>query len=177
MAKIKTEIGQAEVKLKGVQADLVKMEKQKLTQDELKRQYDILQKNVVQAMGELKVNEVIVPAEEDGGKVLSGLIYDKIDIKYDEDKLLESLGKTRFNQVSDRILVADQGKLKEFLKQHPEFRDEMKEMITANSSLNVKKLDLAFEHGIFTLQDIQGCYEKKVTKVFKLQRKKEKGEA
>jgi hypothetical protein len=69
-------------------------------------------------------------------------------------------------------MVVEQEGLKEFVKNHPELRDELKAFINKVEVIDERKLGLALEHGNISLKDIAGCYEVKDTDVFKLQRVK-----
>lgn len=121
-------------------------------------------------MVEKDVEEYIVDDGQD--KVLSALLYKRVSIKYDLEKLKRNLSKQKLKAVSDSFLTVEEQGLRDFLKAHPNLKDELKQFIRKQSFINEAKLESMFQAGIIDVKDLKDCYTTTATNVLKLQRKK-----
>ena len=119
-----------------------------------------------------KIDEAIIDDSDE--EYLSFLVYDKMVIKYDEKALKEKLSKEQLAMITDTSLSVDKVILKRFLAKHPGLRDELKDMIKAEKTINYTKLDYTFAIGHIKLIDLKGAYKTEVKKIMVMKRKKKK---
>jgi hypothetical protein len=119
-----------------------------------------------------KIDEAVIDDSDE--EYLSFLVYDKMVIKYDEKALKEKLSKEQLAMITDINLSIDRVALKKFLAKHPDLRDELKEMVKSEKTINYTKLDYAFAIGHIKLNDLKGAYKTDVKKVMVMKRKKKK---
>ena len=149
---------------------LVAMDVNKKQREELEALYKESEGFVKNFIKEKRVDEVQL---DDGtAELISGMIYDRVTILYDEDKIKAALNKDQWKEVTDEMFVVSKSGLNAFTKAHPELKAELKQFITKSVHFNEKKLDVAYERGVVSLKEIDGCFRTNVTEVFKFSRKK-----
>ena len=142
---------------------ILKIEAKELEAKKLTDEASTYRKQVKIEMLDNKIDSYIV--EDDDPKFLQASVYTSSRVSYDIEMIKEKLPK-------ETLMVVEQEGLKEFVKNHPELRDELKAFINKVEVIDERKLGLALEHGNISLKDIAGCYEVKETDTFKLQRVK-----
>ena len=139
---------------------------------QLQTKADIARKQVKADMLGNGIDAYVVDDDETNPKFLQASVYTMRKISYDVEAIKEKLSKEQRKLVTKTIMVAEQTGLKEFIKRHPELRDEVKEFVSKVDMIDEHKLGLAIEYGNVTLKDIEGCYSVNESDVFKMQRVK-----
>ena len=116
------------------------------------------------------IKEVIV--EKDSVTPLSALLYTRTSVSYDKDKMKAQLAKEQWKRIVEKQFVCEQKELKNFIKAHPDLKDEVKKFIKVQDDISAVKLDNALKLGFISLNDLKGTYEVKETNILKIQRKK-----
>lgn len=116
------------------------------------------------------IKEVIV--QQDSVTPLSALLYTRTSVSYDKDKMKAQLAKEQWKRIVEKQFVCEQKKLKNFIKAHPDLKDEVKKFIKVQDDISAVKLDNALKLGFISLNDLKGTYEVKETNILKIQRKK-----
>lgn len=116
------------------------------------------------------IKEVIV--QQDSVTPLSALLYTRISVSYDKDKMKAQLAKEQWKRIVEKQFVCEQKELKNFIKAHPDLKDEVKKFIKVQDDISAVKLDNALKLGFISLNDLKGTYEVKETNILKIQRKK-----
>lgn len=130
----------------------------------------LIRKQVKSDMVENKIDAYVV--EDEDTKFLQASVYTSSKVSYDIEAIKAKLSKEQRKLVSNTLIVAEQEGLKEFIKRHPELRDELKAFLSKVEVIDEHKLGLALEHGNISINDIAGCYEVKESDVLKIQRVK-----
>lgn len=116
------------------------------------------------------IKEVIV--QQDSVTPLSALLYTRTSVSYDKDKMKAQLAKEQWKRIVEKQFVCEQKELKNFIKAHPDLKDEVKKFIKVQDDISAVKLDNALKLGFISLNDLKGTYEVKETNILKIQRKK-----
>lgn len=116
------------------------------------------------------IKEVIV--QQDSVTPLSALLYTRASVSYDKDKMKAQLAKEQWKRIVEKQFVCEQKELKNFIKAHPDLKDEVKKFIKVQDDISAVKLDNALKLGFISLNDLKGTYEVKETNILKIQRKK-----
>lgn len=116
------------------------------------------------------IKEVIV--QQDSVTPLSALLYTRTSVSYDKDKMKAQLAKEQWKRIVEKQFVCEQKELKNFIKAHPDLKDEVKKFIKVRDDISAVKLDNALKLGFISLNDLKGTYEVKETNILKIQRKK-----
>lgn len=116
------------------------------------------------------IKEVIV--QQDSVTPLSALLYTRTSVSYDKDKMKVQLAKEQWKRIVEKQFVCEQKELKNFIKAHPDLKDEVKKFIKVQDDISAVKLDNALKLGFISLNDLKGTYEVKETNILKIQRKK-----
>ena len=116
------------------------------------------------------IKEVIV--QQDSVTPLSALLYTRTSVSYDKDKMKAQLAKEQWKRIVEKQFVCEQKELKNFIKAHPDLKDEVKKFIKVQDDISAVKLDNALKLGVISLNDLKGTYEVKETNILKIQRKK-----
>lgn len=116
------------------------------------------------------IKEVIV--QQDSVTPLSALLYTRTSVSYDKDKMKAQLAKEQWKRIVEKQFVCEQKELKNFIKAHPDLKDEVKKFIKVQDDISAVKLDNALKLGFISLNDLKGAYEVKETNILKIQRKK-----
>lgn len=116
------------------------------------------------------IKEVIV--QQDSVTPLSALLYTRTSVSYDKDKMKAQLTKEQWKRIVEKQFVCEQKELKNFIKAHPDLKDEVKKFIKVQDDISAVKLDNALKLGFISLNDLKGTYEVKETNILKIQRKK-----
>ena len=116
------------------------------------------------------IKEVIV--QLDSVTPLSALLYTRTSVSYDKDKMKAQLAKEQWKRIVEKQFVCEQKELKNFIKAHPDLKDEVKKFIKVQDDISAVKLDNALKLGFISLNDLKGTYEVKETNILKIQRKK-----
>lgn len=116
------------------------------------------------------IKEVIV--QQDSVTPLSALLYTRTSVSYDKDKMKAQLAKEQWKRIVEKQFVCEQKELKNFIKAHPDLKDEVKKFIKVQDDISAVKLDNALKLGFISLNDLKGTYEAKETNILKIQRKK-----
>ena len=116
------------------------------------------------------IKEVIV--QQDSVTPLSALLYTRTSVSYDKDKMKAQLAKEQWKRIVEKQFVCEQKELKNFIKAHPDLKDEVKKFIKVQDDISAAKLDNALKLGFISLNDLKGTYEVKETNILKIQRKK-----
>lgn len=116
------------------------------------------------------IKEVIV--QQDSVTPLSALLYTRTSVSYDKDKMKAQLVKEQWKRIVEKQFVCEQKELKNFIKAHPDLKDEVKKFIKVQDDISAVKLDNALKLGFISLNDLKGTYEVKETNILKIQRKK-----
>lgn len=116
------------------------------------------------------IKEVIV--QQDSVTPLSALLYTRTSVSYDKDKMKAQLAKEQWKRIVEKQFVCEQKELKNFIKAHPDLKDEVKKFINVQDDISAVKLDNALKLGFISLNDLKGTYEVKETNILKIQRKK-----
>lgn len=149
---------------------ILKIEEKELEAKKLTNEANAYRNQVKTEMLDNNIDAYIV--EDDNPKFLQASVYTSSRVSYDLEMIKAKLPKEKRKLVSNTLMVAEQEGLKQFIKNHPELRDELKTFIKKVEVIDEHKLGLALQHGNISLKDIDGCYEVKDTNVFKLQRVK-----
>lgn len=149
---------------------LLKIEANELKLKKLKTEADEWRNQAKKNMLDKKIDVYVV--EDKDPKFLQASVFVMSKVNYDLETIKAKLSKSQRNLVSNTLMVAEQEGLKEFVKNHPELRDELKAFVSKVDVIDERKLGLALDQGLITLKDIEGCYEVKDSDVFKLQRVK-----
>jgi len=149
---------------------ILKIEEKELEAKKLTNEANAYRNQVKTEMLDNNIDVYIV--EDDNPKFLQASVYTSSRVSYDLEMIKAKLPKEKRKLVSNTLMVAEQEGLKQFIKNHPELRDELKTFINKVEVIDEHKLGLALQHGNISLKDIDGCYEVKDTNVFKLQRVK-----
>jgi hypothetical protein len=149
---------------------ILEIEAKELEAKKLTNEANAYRKQIKAEMLDNKIDSYIV--EDDNPKFLQASVYTSSRVSYDLEMIKAKLPKEKRKLVSNTLMVAEQEGLKQFIKNHPELRDELKTFINKVEVIDEHKLGLALQHGNISLKDIDGCYEVKDTNVFKLQRVK-----
>jgi len=149
---------------------ILKIEEKELEAKKLTNEANAYRNQVKTEMLDNNIDAYIV--EDDNPKFLQASVYTSSRVSYDLEMIKAKLPKEKRKLVSNTLMVAEQEGLKQFIKNHPELRDELKTFINKVEVIDEHKLGLALQHGSISLKDIDGCYEVKDTNVFKLQRVK-----
>lgn len=149
---------------------ILEIEAKELEAKKLTDEANTYRKQIKTEMLDNKIDAYIV--EDDNPKFLQASVYTSSRVSYDLEMIKAKLPKEKRKLVSNTLMVVEQEGLKEFVKNHPELRDELKAFINKVEVIDEHKLGLALEHGNISLKDIEDCYEVKETDVFKLQRVK-----
>lgn len=149
---------------------LLKIEANELKAKKLNTEADEWRKQAKKNMLDKKIDVYVV--EDKDPKFLQASVFVMSKVNYDLESIKTKLSKSQRNLVSNTLMVAEQEGLKEFVKNHPELRDELKAFVSKVDVIDERKLGLALDQGLITLKDIEGCYEVKDSDVFKLQRVK-----
>lgn len=137
---------------------------------QLKTKADIARKKIKADLIGNGIDAYIVDNDETNPKFLQASVYTMRKINYDVEAIRERLSKEQRKLVTETIMIAEQTGLKEFVKRHPELREEIKGFVSKIDMVDEHKLGLAIEHGNVTLKDIEGCYSVNESDVFKMQR-------
>lgn len=97
-------------------------------------------------------------------------------ISYDLVKIQNSLSKKKLAKVSDALYMADEDGLKEFLKENPEMKDELKKFIKKAYIINEGKLAKALNENKITKEEISTGYKNLEYNTLRIQRVKKKNE-
>lgn len=116
------------------------------------------------------IKEVIV--QQDSVTPLSALLYTRTSVSYNKDKMKAQLAKEQWKRIVEKQFVCEQKELKNFIKAHPDLKDEVKKFIKVQDDISAVKLDNALKLGFISLNDLKGTYEVKETNILKIQRKK-----
>lgn len=116
------------------------------------------------------IKEVII--QQDSVIPLSALLYTRTSVSYDKDKMKAQLAKEQWKRIVEKQFVCEQKELKNFIKAHPDLKDEVKKFIKVQDDISAVKLDNALKLGFISLNDLKGTYEVKETNILKIQRKK-----
>lgn len=116
------------------------------------------------------IKEVII--QQDSVTPLSALLYTRTSVSYDKDKMKAQLAKEQWKRIVEKQFVCEQKELKNFIKAHPDLKDEVKKFIKVQDDISAVKLDNALKLGFISLNDLKGTYEVKETNILKIQRKK-----
>lgn len=116
------------------------------------------------------IKEVII--QQDSVTPLSALLYTRTSVSYDKDKMKAQLAKEQWKRIVEKQFVCEQKELKNFIKVHPDLKDEVKKFIKVQDDISAVKLDNALKLGFISLNDLKGTYEVKETNILKIQRKK-----
>lgn len=116
------------------------------------------------------IKEVII--QQDSVTPLSALLYTRTSISYDKDKMKAQLAKEQWKRIVEKQFICEQKELKNFIKAHPDLKDEVKKFINVQDDISAVKLDNALKLGFISLNDLKGTYEVKETNILKIQRKK-----
>lgn len=138
----------------------------------LKTKSDLARKQIKGSMLSDKIDSYIVDDDETNPKFLQASVYTSKKVTYDVEAIKNKLSKEQRKLVTKSIMVAEENGLREFIKNHPELRDEIKLFVSKASIIDEHKLGLALEHGVVTLDDIDGCYDVVESDVLKMQRVK-----
>lgn len=149
---------------------ILEIEAKELEAKKLTNEANAYRNQVKTEMLDNKIDSYIV--EDDNPKFLQASVYTSSRVSYDLEMIKAKLPKEKRKLVSNTLMVAEQEGLKQFIKNHPELRDELKTFINKVEVIDEHKLGLALQYGNISLKDIDGCYEVKDTNVFKLQRVK-----
>lgn len=149
---------------------LLKIEANELKSKKLNAEADEWRKQAKKNMLDKKIDVYVV--EDKDPKFLQASVFVMSKVNYDLESIKTKLSKSQRNLISNTLMVAEQEGLKEFVKNHPELRDELKAFVSKVDVIDERKLGLALDQGLITLKDIEGCYEVKDSDVFKLQRVK-----
>lgn len=120
--------------------------------------------------------------EHSGKKQLSNddcvvFISERTNVEYDIDKLLEKLDKELTDQfISKEFTISDWSRFVAFMKSKNISGKELKPYILTKRSIDKTKLSKLYDQKKLTIQDIEGCYEAKVTKSVVLRLKNAKQE-
>lgn len=149
---------------------LLKIESNEVEAKRLNDEASTIRKQIKIDMVDNKIGSYIV--EDDNPKFLQASIYTSSKVSYDIEAIKSKLTKEQRKLVSNSLMVAEQEGLKNFIKNHPELKNELKEFVNKVEVIDERKLGLALEQGNISLNDIADCYEVKETDVFKVQRVK-----
>lgn len=116
------------------------------------------------------IKEVII--QQDSVIPLSALLYTRTSVSYDKDKMKAQLAKEQWKRIVEKQFICEQKELKNFIKAHPDLKDEVKKFINVQDDISAVKLDNALKLGFISLNDLKGTYEVKETNILKIQRKK-----
>jgi hypothetical protein len=116
------------------------------------------------------IKEVII--QQDSVTPLSALLYTRTSVSYDKDKMKAQLAKEQWKRIVEKQFICEQKELKNFIKAHPDLKDEVKKFINVQDDISAVKLDNALKLGFISLNDLKGTYEVKETNILKIQRKK-----
>ena len=116
------------------------------------------------------IKEVII--QQDSVTPLSALLYTRTSVSYDKDKMKAQLAKEQWKRIVEKQFICEQKELKNFIKAHPDLKDEVKKFIKVQDDISAVKLDNALKLGFISLNDLKGTYEVKETNILKIQRKK-----
>lgn len=116
------------------------------------------------------IKEVVI--QQDSVTPLSALLYTRTSVSYDKDKMKAQLAKEQWKRIVEKQFVCEQKELKNFIKAHPDLKDEVKKFIKVQDDISAVKLDNALKLGFISLNDLKGTYEVKETNILKIQRKK-----
>lgn len=116
------------------------------------------------------IKEVII--QQDSVTPLSALLYTRTSVSYDKDKMKAQLAKEQWKRIVEKQFICEQKELKNFIKAHPDLKDEVKKFISVQDDISAVKLDNALKLGFISLNDLKGTYEVKETNILKIQRKK-----
>ena len=155
-----------------VESFMLAMEKCKVKKAKIDEQYSTWEKELKTNMLSDNVEKYVVDDDVESDKFLQASVYERTDIKYNISDIEQSLSKDQKKQVSDSLYVVDQSGLKQFIKQHPELKTELKQFISKVSAINEQKLGLAIDHGLIDINIIKPHIQSSVTPIFKLQRVK-----
>lgn len=145
-------------------------ERIKQTIDVKQRELNEIRDSLKDEIEESKYDEYLL--YDDNELPLSAAVHHNISIDYDTEKLKQRLDKHQLREVCDSILVVDQSSFSEFLEHHPEVRKELRKCIHKVSTVNIDKLNIAYERGVITQADLKGCYTVSKRPVLKIQRKR-----
>lgn len=116
------------------------------------------------------IKEVVI--QQDSVTPLSALLYTRTSVSYDKDKMKAQLAKEQWKRIVEKQFICEQKELKNFIKAHPDLKDEVKKFIKVQDDISAVKLDNALKLGFISLNDLKGTYEVKETNILKIQRKK-----
>lgn len=116
------------------------------------------------------IKEVVI--QQDSVTPLSALLYTRTSVSYDKDKMKAQLAKEQWKRIVEKQFICEQKELKNFIKAHPDLKDEVKKFINVQDDISAVKLDNALKLGFISLNDLKGTYEVKETNILKIQRKK-----
>lgn len=106
-------------------------------------------------------DELIVEDDVEGvaaGKNLTAQRVVKTKVKFDPIKIKQNLSSQKWRKCIDCSFIISESGLKTFLKNHPDLRDEMKAIVNRQEVFVEKKLDVLFDRGEVTLNELDGCY-------------------
>lgn len=137
---------------------------------ELKKDNKAQTDDIKEQMLNAGIKEVII--QQDSVTPLSALLYTRTSVSYDKDKMKAQLAKEQWKRIVEKQFVCEQKELKNFIKAHPDLKDEVKKFIKVQDDISAVKLDNALKLGFISLNDLKGTYEVKETNILKIQRKK-----
>lgn len=137
---------------------------------ELEKDNKVQTDDIKEQMLNAGIKEVIV--QQDSVTPLSALLYTRTSVSYDKDKMKAQLAKEQWKRIVEKQFVCEQKELKNFIKAHPDLKDEVKKFIKVQDDISAVKLDNALKLGFISLNDLKGTYEVKETNILKIQRKK-----
>lgn len=104
-------------------------------------------------------------------------VQERTTVDYDIDAILETLDKELSDQFVDKSYkVTDWARFVSFMKDRGISGKEIKKFFLVEKKIDKEKLGKLYEHGIVSIEDLQGCYEAKVTKSVALRLKNAKRE-
>jgi len=138
---------------------------------EFSLEYDSLRKKIQQHFDTNSAENVIVA---DGIRVSK---RSKIYITYFAEKLREKVSKSTFSKITSRTYyIKDINSLVELLKEAGIKPLQFKKLIDVKIEVKGDAIKQMYEVGDITKEDLDGCYEVKVTNFIDMRQVKEKGE-
>lgn len=137
---------------------------------ELEKDNKVQTDDIKEQMLNAGIKEVII--QQDSVTPLSALLYTRTSVSYDKDKMKAQLAKEQWKRIVEKQFICEQKELKNFIKAHPDLKDEVKKFINVQDDISAVKLDNALKLGFISLNDLKGTYEVKETNILKIQRKK-----
>ena len=149
---------------------MIRMEEIKEEQKNLELEFAKLRKNMDSYFVEKNEEEFIFDDDEE--QILSAKTYDQTRVIYSTEKIKEVLEPKLFQKVVDVDYKVDILKLKELIKSGIIDRAVVSKFVIKNELINPTKLENAYDQGLITAEQLKGRFESKVSKCFKISRKK-----